>query len=384
MTRQRDEGGGQRKPLSVGLVLPSLMLGGAERHVVNLCRSVRHDDCDVTVYVLLHDRPQPLRSALPPDQRVRVAPMGYRDPRIVWWLSRSWRADGIEVAHAFLWTADVAAAAARLLAPRVALVVSERGERSTPYYRSTRRWLDRLLTFRLASRIAANSSYGDQVLSSLGAPRSKISVIPNGVHIPAAERACVAGVRKEFGWPASTWVLGTVCRLVPEKGVDALIRAIRLLPPQADVRLAILGDGPDRPALERLVDELDLRGKVGFLGFRVPTEPWVAAFDGFALATRTTENCSNSILEAMGAAKPVIATKVGGNPELVRDGETGFLVDPDDPSDTARAIERLFGLPDKGAWLGRRGRERAESDFALPVIAARHVALWRAVADEQS
>jgi glycosyltransferase involved in cell wall biosynthesis len=384
MTQQRSDSNAKRKPLSVGLVVPSLMFGGAEQHVANLCRAVRRADCDLTVYLLLHNRHHPLRYMLPRDQRVRVAPIGHRDPRIVWWLSRCWRTDGIEVAHAFLWVADAVAAAARLLAPRVALVVSERGERSTPYHQATRRCLDRLLTFRLASRIAANSRYGEQVLGALGAPRSKVLVIPNGVDVPTAVRVNAADVRNEFGWPTSAWVLGTVCRLTPEKGVDALIRAIRLLPLEVDVRLAILGDGPERPALEQLVNGLDMRERVGFLGFRNPTEPWVAAFGGFALATRTTEHCSNSILEAMGAGKPVIATNVGGNPELVRDGETGFLVEPDDPCGIARAIERLLGLPDKGASLGRRGRERVESDFSLPAIAARHVALWRAVVDEQS
>lgn len=246
-------------PLRVGLVIPSLAVGGAEQHVVKLSRALQGSDISATIYLLCRDLPRSLAAELVDGQPVRVSPFSHRDPRIAAWLAGWWRRDRIAVAHSFLWTADLIAAAARLLVPGVRLVVSERGERSTDYHRGVRRALDRLFTFPAADRIVPNSRFGAALVERLGANPRKIEPIANGADLPALDRLARVDLRAHLGWPASALIVGTACRLVEEKGVDVLLRAVASCAVTADVRAVVVGDGPDRAGLEALSRSSDSR-----------------------------------------------------------------------------------------------------------------------------
>lgn len=366
-------------PLRVALVLPSLMMGGAEHHVVKLCRALDRQAVAPTIVLLRRGLPQDLASMLPSDVPVVVAPVGRRDPRLVPWLAQQLRRRQIDVAQSFLWYADAIAAAAALLVPRVRLVCSERGDRSTDYHIATRRAYDRLVTFRRASDIAANSQFGASLLIRLGARPERVSVIANGVDVAAIASAEPALLRDILGWPATAHVVASVSRQVEGKGLATLIQAVARTG-GADVRAAMIGDGPLRPALEALALRLGVQERVAFLGQRSAAVPLLKACDSAVQLSQETEHCSNSVIEAMACAKPVVATAVGGNPELVTDGRTGILVPPGNPAAVAAALLRLATDPASAEQMGTRGQEAARRRYSMAAVAAEFTALWRTAA----
>lgn len=371
--------GGPAPPLRVALVVPSLMMGGAEHHVVKLCRALDRRKVEPSIVLLRRGLPQELAWLLPGDVPVLVAPVGHRDPRVVPWLAQQLRQREVDVAQSFLWYADAVAAAAALLVPRVRLVCSERGERSMDYHVPIRRAYDRLVTFRRASAIIANSQFGASLLLDLGAPAERTLVIANGLDLDGVLRAPAAPLREKLGWPNECHIVGSVCRLVEGKGVETLIAAVAAARP-ADVRAVIVGAGPLRPQLERMVEDFGLGDRIAFLGQQTPAVHFFKAFDSFALLSRFTEHSSNSLLEAMACGLPTVATRIGGNVELVRDGETGYLVAPTDPAAVAAAL-RSFALdPLKARSMGAAGRRHAMDAHDMGRLAERWVALWESTA----
>jgi glycosyltransferase involved in cell wall biosynthesis len=275
--------------------------------------------------------------------------------------------------------ADVMAAAAKRLTPGVRLVISERGERSQPYHQRGRRLLDRALTFAAADRVAPNSRFGADLLRRLGVDERQLVILPNGVILGSTDADARARLRQRLGWPADAFVVGTTCRLVETKGVDVLLRAVA----QASVprlRVAVIGDGPQRASLVTMAAELGISAEVAFLGEQVPARPLVAGLDAFALLTTGAEHCSNAILEAMACSLPVIATWVGGNGELVADGVTGHLVPAGDSLAVAALLAALAASPGRGTALGAAGLARINALFRMDQIAGRHMAVWRDLA----
>ncbi len=198
---------------------------------------------------------------------------------------------------------------------------------------------------------------------------NKSKVIFNGVSIIELDRASPYKHPKPF-------ILGAA-RLVSQKGFDVLFRAYRLSQVKSH-DLLIAGDGPERSQLEQLVPELGLSGRVHFLG-GVSHSHVCTLFRGcdvFVLPSRKAEALGIVNLEAMAAGKPVIASRIGGIPELVLDGKTGVLVGSENVDDLAMAIQTLCGDAELRQRLGSAGRERANS-FAWPEIAAQYLKAYQ-------
>lgn len=370
---------GPARPLRVALVIPSLMVGGAEHHVVKLARAVDRALVDPVVILLRRGLPQELAPLVPPDVPVVTSPLGRRDPRIVPWLARELRARRIDVAQSFLWYADAIAAAAALLAPAVRFVSSERGDRSTEYHIATRRAYDRLLTFRRAAALTANSRFGASLLIRLGAPVERVSVIANGVDVAGIDATEAAPLRATLGWPATAHIVGSVSRHVEGKGLETLVGAIgRIDGP--DVRAVLIGDGPIRGTLESLALALGLGDRIAFLGQRAPATTLLKGCDSAVQLSRESEHCSNTILEAMACGLPVVATAVGGNPELVAHDRTGILVPPGDADAVAVALTRLAADPGAAAEMGAAAYETAASRYSMVSVAEEFTTLWRTAA----
>jgi glycosyltransferase involved in cell wall biosynthesis len=177
-------------------------------------------------------------------------------------------------------------------------------------------------------------------------------VIPNAVDVDAIPQA------RRDGDPPLVVAVG---RLAEPKDALTLVRALAAVPGRAFGAL-LVGDGPDRPAVEAEVRRLGLRDVLTLTGTRDDVPALLAQADVFALSSRS-EGAPLSILEAMAAGLPVVASRVGGVPELVVDGETGLLVPPGDPAALAAALGRLVadaGLRDR---LGAAGRQRAQRCF---------------------
>lgn len=178
------------------------------------------------------------------------------------------------------------------------------------------------------------------------------------------------------------YILG-LGRVVPQKGFDLLVDAYaRLLPRLADAPdLVIAGDGPERESLQAQVDALGLGARVHLIG-RADRPLAVALFRGCALFALPSRHEPQGIvsLEAMACARPVVAARVGGVPEIVRDGETGRLFPGGDAEALAGALEALLTAPDHAAALGRAGRARAEAHFTWGRIADQYFEIYRQVA----
>lgn len=198
-------------------------------------------------------------------------------------------------------------------------------------------------------------------------PPDRIRVIRNGIDVAAITPAP----------PTSKgWHVVHVARLNTVKDQTTLLHAARLvLGHQPAFRLDIVGDGEQREELERLSAELGLGSAVRFHGYQADVQPFLAGVDAFVLSS-VSEGIALTLLEAMAAALPVVATDVGGNREVVIPGETGYLVPARDPEALARALITLLSDPARATSFGAAGRARVASEFTLDATVAAYEALY--------
>jgi glycosyltransferase involved in cell wall biosynthesis len=335
-------------------------IGGSERHLLTLLPALAQRGVDVT-FVGLDDPgwdPLDFYGALRVPALRLPAPRDL-DPLLLARLVRALRAD---VVHTHLVHADVyGGVAARI---RGARLVSTK-HNDDPFRTGPFRYVDRGLA-RAASRVVTiTDSLRRFMVEDVGLPDAKVETIHYGLDdLPEAW-----GDNPPDHVPAGARVVLAVARLTRQKGIDVAIRALPLLPD--DAVLVVLGEGPERAALERLASEIGVAGRVHLVG-RVPdVATWLrrtallvhpARWEGFGLG----------VLEAMIAGLPVVASRVSSLPELVVDGETGFLVPPDEPQALATAVWRALEHP----ALGEAGRARARAQFSVARMADRTAALY--------
>ncbi|NOY45286.1 MAG: glycosyltransferase [Deltaproteobacteria bacterium] len=205
--------------------------------------------------------------------------------------------------------------------------------------------------------------------------RRPVNQIYNGVDTEVYRPGPGHGIRSELGIPPDAFVAGIVGRLDPIKDHPTLFRAFSLLREKVpSARLLVVGDGPERARLESLGGEGAL-----FLGDRTDVPEILRTLDVFVLSSRN-EGISNTVLEAMAAGLPVVATRVGGNPELVAEGETGTLVPPGDTEALCQALAGYALHPDRARSHGRAGRNLVEARFSIPAMVAGYEGVWERVA----
>jgi glycosyltransferase involved in cell wall biosynthesis len=233
-----------------------------------------------------------------------------------------------------------------------------------------RRLLDRELIGRGSDAFVAVSEATRARMTRLERVRPEhVVVIPNGIPTPTA--GPVSDIRAELGIPESAPVIGTVAVLRPEKAIDVLIRAGAVLRRSVpDVRILIAGDGGERGALEHLIESLGLQDTVLLAGFRADVAAVLNVLDVVVFSS-TSEGSPLSLLEAMAAGKPVVATRVGGVPEIIEDGVHGLLVDPRDPAALAAAVQRLLDDRDAAAAMAERAQARRRREFDAHVMVGR-------------
>jgi glycosyltransferase involved in cell wall biosynthesis len=233
-------------------------------------------------------------------------------------------------------------------------------------------------TASLCARLVAVSEDTRRAYERQGYPPGRIEVVYNGVEPPAATNG---SLRAEAGLTPDAPLVAELGRLCDVKGQRELIRALTSLP---DARLVLIGTDLERGGafqdeLEREAERLGVRDRVHFTGHREDARALLAEADVVALPS-WTEGLPLAALEAMAQGRPVVATPVGGTPEVVVDGETGLLVPPRDHEALAGAIGRLLADPKLRGRMGEAGRRRAEERFSLDAMTGRFLQIYDEIA----
>jgi L-malate glycosyltransferase len=216
-------------------------------------------------------------------------------------------------------------------------------------------------------------------------PRVPVACIHNGISC-VTPAPCGTTTRKELDIPDNAFVVGMVGRLTPIKGLEYLLRALQPLVQEPDsppIRAIVIGRGPLRPQLESLAGHLGIHRSVCFLGERHDVQTLLPLLDLFVLPS-LHEGIPMALLEAMAAGCPVVASQVGGIPEVVRQGIEGTLVPSGNVAALTKAIEDLRSSPERRTQYGIAGRERVLTEFSIASTASRTKAFYRDVATRAS
>jgi glycosyltransferase involved in cell wall biosynthesis len=364
------------RPYPIVFLLTSFEVGGTERQMVELIH--RLDRSHFEVHLACFHRRGPLeRRAREHVTSLETFPIQgfYRPSSVAQWLAfaRWCRRIGARIVHTCEFYANVFGLPAAAFAG-VDVRIGNRRELVTPD-KSRAQLACQTLAYSTAHVVVANSSAAAAQLRHEGVPAHKIRTIANGIDLdaftPLHERR-----------PLRRIVM--VANLRAEKGHDTLIEAApAILDRHPDVEFRIVGDGSLRALLEQDVVERGLGSRFVFYGQRHDVPALLADSDLFVLPSRT-EAAPNSVLEAMAAGLPCVATRVGGVPEIVDDGVSGRLIDPDQPDALARTVLDLIDHPDTAAELGRTARQHVERRFSFDRMVASFEALYHSELEKRS
>jgi glycosyltransferase involved in cell wall biosynthesis len=304
---------------------------------------------------------------------IRVPPRGYLSERAeVRRVIREFRPD---VVHTHGYRIDVVErpVAARLGVPTVTTVhgPSMNGGLKGAFYE----WLQRRNYRRFDAVVAVSAALRDTTLAD-GVAAGRLHLVPNawGGHNPPLPRA---QARSQLDLPADAPVVGWVGRMIPVKGGDIFLEALRLLPDPKPV-VAMIGHGIEEAAWRRQAELLGLRDVVRFYPGVTDAGRLFPAFDVWVLSSRS-EGLPVVMLEAMAARTPIVATRVGGVAEVIADGESGIIVEPENPASLADGIRRALADPRAAAERAGRAAQRLEAEFALEPWLDRYESVYRSV-----
>jgi glycosyltransferase involved in cell wall biosynthesis len=254
----------------------------------------------------------------------------------------------------------------------VPVVYTKHGRSEGPQHERVLK-MDRFSSFFTRKIVCVSDDVARLCTNSANVCASKVMAVPNGIdtnlYLP---QGTAQPEQKEQ-------VIGCVARLAPEKDHLTLLQSCLLLKQSGrNFKLKLVGDGSCREGIERYISQNAMEDYVELLGTRHDVHEIVPTFDIFAMSS-ITEGMSLTLLEAMSCALPVVTTRVGGNPEVVEDGRTGFLVESRAPVPFAEKLALLLDAPDVARRMGRAGRERVVEHFSLASCSQRYLQLYRSL-----
>lgn len=368
------------RPVKVLHVIGGGEFGGAERHILTLFGAVNPAEVTLEAASLFAAPFAP--AAREAGMKVTTLPMRNKlDLRAAWHLKRVMAAGGYHLVHTHGVRANflgrLAARAAGL--PVVTTVHSLLSQDYPGLFSRAVNVCSERLTRGFTAHFIAVSGFLAAALEKEGVPRERITVIRNGMEVTLPDREEPVTLRERFGLPEDAPLVAAVGRLHRVKGHRHFVMAAaQVLARHPEARFLIIGAGPERPALEKQVGDLGLRGKVIVTGFIKDVLRYYREFAVLVLPS-LAEGFGLVILEAFLCGTPVVATQVGGVPEVVRDGETGLLVPPADAAALAAAIDRVLEDPAAARAMAARGRDFVRQNFTADRMAAATVAVYRNV-----
>jgi glycosyltransferase involved in cell wall biosynthesis len=283
------------------------------------------------------------------------------------------RRERVDVLHAHMFGSNVWGTVIGRLA-RVPVIVAHEHTWSFEG-RPLRRFVDREVIGRGSTAFIAVSRDDQRKMIEIeGVDADKILHVPNGIAPPPPPTG--ADVRAELGIPAGVPLIGTVSVLRPQKALDVFIRAsAELLREDRELRVLLAGDGPLKGELTDLVNELGVQDRLLMLGYRSDAADVMATLD-VAVSSSAFEGSPLAVMEYMESARSIVATRVGGVPDLIEDGVHGLLVDPGDQPGLTAAIRRMLADPEAARRMGEAARERRRHEFTVDLMVRRFEALY--------
>ena len=358
-------------------------IGGTERQVVNIGKGLDPERFDLQ-FACLHRVGELLAECDAQSWSIAEYNIsrlyGYTTFKKQMEFGRSLRRQDIQILHTYSFYPNVFAIPAARLAGVPVIIGSVRdiGDIWTPWQHTIQK-----LCLRLADHVVMNAEAIKRDLLRRGYNEDRLTVIPNGIDCERFQAPQTGeSVRRELNIPLRAPVVGVLSRLAKIKGHEYFLRAAVLIAARVpDVRFLIVGDTIEkqeyREELKRLVIRLGLQDQVVFTGFRLDVPELLAALSVSVLPSLGLEGLSNSLLESMAAGLPVVATRVGGNPEIVEDGVNGLLVAPADAEELAGAICRLLENRTLARNFGQAGRRLVMTRYSLEQAVATTEQLYR-------
>lgn len=365
----------------------STSLGGPEKQILRGTKPLRQEDFELVLLVLyrrsgampcLH--PLVVEARKQGIQAEQMQDSHWLPLQLIGHIAEKLKEGEFSLIHTHEYRGDIVGGmAARLAGIKAVAVV--RGYTDRTLSLRLYKVLD-LLALRFFDKvITVSDSLRWQVISA-GLPQERVVTIHNAIDLEPLEAEASMdglGLRKSLGIGHEEQVVSIVGRLSPEKGhADFFQAAKKILAAASKTRFLVIGDGPLREKLEGLSASLGLGPAVSFLGFRQDVLA-LMNMSNVVVMPSLREGLPNVILEALALAKPVAATRVGGIPEIIRDGETGLLVPPEDPEQLAEALLRLLRNPEEGKKLGERGRAVVAREFNVETMAHKIAEVYREV-----
>jgi glycosyltransferase involved in cell wall biosynthesis len=236
--------------------------------------------------------------------------------------------------------------------------------------------------------VALSRAHAHYLVETEGVAPGAIAVIENGIPVDQYDGGIsleedVAGLREELGLGPGERAVFMVAALRPEKAHEVFLEAARLLTASRDdLKFLIVGDGPRRDELEAMTGRLELEARVRFLGVRRDVARLLHVADVLALPSHpAVETLPLAVLEAMAAGVPVVASRVGSLPEMIRSGETGLLIDHGDPKGLAAAIAAVVNHPDRSREMAAAARQVVVTKYSADRMVGEYAALFQSLAE---
>lgn len=355
--------------LNILYLIPSLEVGGAEQVVINLAKRLDRNRFKPIVCCL--DKKGGLAYKLE-DEGVEVITLdkkGAFDIGIISKIVKVMKKYKIDIIHTHLWGANFWGRLAARIANVKVIIATEHNVDTWKnwFYFMCDKWLSRK-----TGKIIAVSNSVKEFYVSKGISQQRIEVVYNGIEIEKSQSHALSGTSKvtrpqmkqEFGIENGEIVLAIIGRLVPQKGHQYFIQALKDISAKHKVKGLIIGSGPEEEKLKKYSRDLGLDGGLVFTGLRKNIPELLGIIDVLVMPS-LREGLPITLLEAMSSGVPVVATKVGGVPEVVIDGQTGILVEPNNHNELKQAIIGVIENPDLKNTIGINARKHVEDKFSI-------------------